>query len=118
MSQIDGNATLRFLESSRFVGEIRQYCCGYASPSGERSSAYWPNIAFICPQCGELWARAVYSFEFTYRPIPLARWVVKARHCPECGDGHLIPPDTDLATVSPELLKREVFLLLFSKELS
>ena len=102
-----GAATILYFDQDQaFLGQCKVYCCGYS----ETYSAYWPNTAFFCPLCGELWARAIFTFDFTYTPIPKETWTVTKRPCAKCGDGTLLGEQLDGA--SPELLTRELLALL------
>lgn len=108
----EGTATVLYLERDTPVGSRRSYCCGYRSPSGVPSSAFWPHTAYFCPHCGEIWARAIYTFDFAYAPIPRDSWVVEKRPCVEHGDGQLLFGQWDLDGCSPELLTRELLALM------
>jgi hypothetical protein len=105
-----GQAVVRYLDRSRSLGTRRAYCCGL-SHAGESLSAYWPNTAYFCPVCGEIWAREIYSFEFDYQPIPDQPWVVEARRCAAHGDGLLLT-GKNLDQCSPEIIQREALILL------
>ena len=115
MMQVDGNATILYFDRDQFVGERSLYCCGYATASGERHSAYWPNTAYFCPHCGEIWGRAVYDFKFQYSPYirDNAPWVIESRRCPSHGDGYFLSGlgEESLPFCSRGLLKREAPLL-------
>lgn len=113
---VDGKAIIRYFEGSSFVGSRESYCCGYAAADGTRSSAYWPNTAYFCPNCGEIWGRAVYDYQFAYQPIPQAPWVVESRRCPQHGDGYFLSGigGPNLLSCSRELLAREALLLCLS----
>lgn len=102
-----GPATIHYLDGNQYLGCRQHYCCGY----NEAWSAYWPNIAYFCPSCGELWARAVYEHHFSYKPIPQDGWRMEVRACIKCGDGTLLAGDF-LDSASPELLTRELLALL------
>lgn len=103
-----GSATIYYLDQDQsLLGQREIYCCGY----NESRSAYWPNLAFFCPSCGNLWARAIFSFDFTYVPIPQEAWKIFIRPCARCGDGTLLSNDS-LSGASPELLTRELLALL------
>lgn len=110
---VDGNATVHYFEGNQFVGSRLAYCCGYATSSDERHSAYWPCTAYFCPHCGEIWGRAVYDFSFTYSPIPSALWVIENRRCPSHGDGYFLTGlgEASLSACTSGLLKREAHLL-------
>lgn len=112
---VDGNATILYFDRDQFVGERSLYCCGYATASGERHSAYWPNTAYFCPHCGEIWGRAVYDFKFQYSPYirDNAPWVIESRRCPSHGDGYFLSGlgEESLPFCSLGLLKREAHLL-------
>lgn len=105
----DGTATVYYSEQDVPIGTRRAYCCGYS----ERS-ALWPNIAYFCPTCGSLWARAIYCFEFDYSPRVQLPWVCETRRCARCGDGTLLSGygDEHLSECSPDLLTRELLILL------
>lgn len=111
MTKFDGSATVFYSDQGIPVGERRVYCCG-ASDSGETFSAYWPNTAYFCPACGEIWGRAVYDFEFEYSPRVVGRpWVVESRRCVKHGDGTFLAGQL-LEGCSSELLTRELLALL------
>lgn len=114
-NELSGNATVRYFERDQFIGSRETYCCGYADSSGKRSSAYWPNTAYVCPVCGELWARAIYEHHFQYEPIPQAPWIVEVRRCAEHGDGYFLVglgnSASHLSLCSLPLLAREALLL-------
>jgi hypothetical protein len=111
----DGNATVRYFERDQYIGSRESYCCGYATSAGERHSAYWPNTAYVCPTCGELWGRAVYEYHFAYESLVHAPWVVETRRCAEHGDGYFLVGLGDsaphLSNCSLPLLAREALLL-------
>lgn len=118
---VDGNATILYFDRDQFVGQRASYCCGYASSSGERHSSYWPNTAYFCPHCGEIWGRAVYDFSFSYSPVVSAPWTIESRRCPSHGDGYFLSGlgEDHLPSCSLELLKREALLLCLNhKEFS
>lgn len=103
-----GNATLLYFEGQSFVGQRSVFCCGY-----ENQSAYWPNIAYFCAECGELWAKMIYDFHFTYLPIPQTKWITEGRRCVRCGNGSLLETHgIDLDTCSDNLITREFLALL------
>lgn len=106
----EGNATIQYFEGSRYTGSQRVYCCG-ASAEGERFSAYWPHVAFFCPQCGELWGRAIYQREFDYRPRIAAEWHVESKRCVRCGDGQFLA-GLPLDGADTDLLTRELLALM------
>lgn len=117
---VDGNASILYFEGSSFVGKRESYCCGYAKADGSRHSAYWPNTAFFCPVCGEIWGRAVYDFSFEYSPLVSSPWTIESRRCPSHGDGYFLSGlgESSLPSCSLELLKREALLLCLNhKEL-
>lgn len=106
-----GNATVLYFEGSQNVGEREVYCCGYASSSGERFSAFWPHTAYFCPICGEIWGRAIYQHHFSYSPIPKDSWVVETRRCVKHGDGTFLTSQP-LEFASHRLLTRELLAIL------
>lgn len=106
----DGQARVDYFEASRFVGSRRVYCCG-ATEAGERFSAYWPHTAYFCPQCGELWGRAIYTFEFAYVPRVSGSWVVEQRRCVQHGDGQFLYAQS-LELADRDLLTRELLALI------
>lgn len=106
----EGNATIQYFEGSRYVGSRQMYCCG-AGAEGERFSAYWPHVAFFCPQCGELWGRAIYQREFDYHPRVTAEWHVETKHCARCGDGQFLS-GLPLDGADKDLLTRELLALM------
>ena len=100
-----GNATILYFEAEALVGRQVVYCCG----AGNGRSAYYPNLAWFCPVCGQLWARAIYDFVFRYTPIPRTAWLIASRPCVPCGDGRLLD---DLEGADHDLLTRELFALM------
>ncbi len=119
MTSVDGNALVHYFEGSALQGTRLQYCCGYAPSSGERVSAYWPNTAYFCPVCGEIWGRAVLVPSFQYKPIPQTPWVVESRRCVQHGDGFFLSgyAGDHLSSCSRELLKREALILCLHQPL-
>jgi hypothetical protein len=91
------------------VGSCNFYAGGYTE-NGQHYSTYWPNRAYVCPECGECWARVYHYFEFTYTPLPTAKWIVQIKRCELCGDGTLLLDSLDNADW--DLLLRELNLLL------
>lgn len=79
-TKADGNATLSTFEGNQLVSSETVYCCGY---EGGRS-AYWPHLATICPECGEVWRREVYTYHFLYQPLVPDRWRSRSELCPAC----------------------------------
>lgn len=80
MSRADGNATLSRFIQDRLTGTEEVYCCG--TPTDR--SAFWPHRASFCPECGEIWKREVYTYHFSYQPIPHDKWRVEEDLCPTC----------------------------------
>lgn len=99
--EYSGTADELFFLGTDFIGKRTQYCCGLMD-SGREYSAFWPNTAYFCSHCGEIWARRVMKFNFTYTPKVTKRWVIRERHCATHGDGRLldslIGADTALLT--------------------
>lgn len=112
-----GIGLIQYFEGNNFVGQRRKYFCG-TSYGGESYSASYPHTAYFCSQCGEIWGRAICQYDFAYKPISLAPWTIEQRRCVKHGDGYfighipVIAPERDLDEYSPELLLREVTLLL------
>jgi hypothetical protein len=103
-----GNATVQYFEHGRLVGSRRLYCCG-AMQAGESFSAYWPHVAYVCPYCGEIWAREVYIYEFEYAPRIPEPWQIRTQPCAEHGGD--IYQCLRLESASPELV-RHIFTTL------
>lgn len=112
MSSPSGNSTVMYFEGPTFVGSREAYCCAVAN-GVEIASGYWPNTAFFCPTCGEIWARAVYDHHFDYAPKIASPWMTEARRCPQHGDGTFLSgySGDHLLSCSTELLHREALLL-------
>lgn len=90
------------------------YCCGARDASGS-FSALWPHTAYFCPVCGDLWGRAVMSYEFAYAPrVHDSCWVIEKRRCVEHGDGQFFagiePIHFDF--IDKSLLTREILALI------
>lgn len=112
MSEPSGNAIAQYFEGNQFIGERLMYCCGYSPSTDVRVSAYWPNTAYFCPICGEVWAREILQHQFDYAPIPQKPWVVETRRCAQHGDGYLlVGKESELRHCSTPLLAREALLL-------
>jgi len=79
-TKTNGNAQLYRFVGNALESSERVYCCG----TPPERSAYYPNIAWFCGECGEIWRRDVYEFEFHYHPIPRERWKVSLDYCPPC----------------------------------
>jgi hypothetical protein len=109
-TRTDGIASVQYFEAGAFIGARQMYCCG-AADSGTRFSAYWPHTAYFCPVCGEIWARAIYQFEFEYAPRIHSPWAIESRRCVEHGDGTLLT-EQPLELCDKELLLREFYALL------
>lgn len=107
-----GCAHVYYYEGPLSVGSRDVYCCG-ASDAEESFSAHWPNIAYFCPKCGEIWGRAVYVFQFTYSPRVDCSWVVEIRRCAKHGDGTFLVGQSLEYCTTPLLLRE---FLLLSKE--
>ena len=105
---------VNYFEQDQFVGQRKMYCCGYDQVSGPSVSAFWPHTAYFCPQCGQLWGRAIFDYQFDYSPIPRSSWVIESRPCAHCGDGQFLVGQypEDLGPEAYDLLKREVLVLL------
>lgn len=115
---LQGEARLDYYDSSRHLGSVRKYLCG-CTEGGESHSGYFPNLAYFCIECGEIWARGVYTYEFEYQPLPTGKWRTLERPCIIHGGGLLIDltpgeslTDPRLEAFSPELLLREFHILL------
>jgi hypothetical protein len=103
-----GTATIYYFEHDKPAGTRKVYCGGY-DDGRTVHSAYYPNEAFVCRRCGDLWARTVWQFDFVYRPVPQLPWAICARDCVKCGDGLLTD---DLEGASNDLVEREFLLEL------
>jgi len=111
MSNPTGNARATYtLPSGEVLGHRDLYLCG-ATTASDRFSAYWPHTAYFCPECGEIWARMKYEYEFDYAPRVPGRWTTEIRRCESHGDGYLLVA-VPLDHCSPEILSRELNLLL------
>jgi hypothetical protein len=105
-----GNSRVIYLENGQYVGQREQYSCGYSEASGSYS-AHWPNTAYFCSHCGDIWLRAIYEHKFEYKPIPQSIWAIESRRCVKHGDGTVLA-GLDLDGCSEELLRRELLALL------
>jgi hypothetical protein len=102
-----------FFEGTKLAGTRDILVAPIEWGNGFRSS-YHPSIAYFCPECGEIWGRAVFSPSGPYDPIVQAKWIIETRHCPKHGDGYFLVglSDSQLSACSKELLKREALLLM------
>ena len=108
--RVSGDVLASYFENGQMVGKRSTYASSYEE-DGQHYSTYWPNIAYVCPFCGELWGRLRYDFAFTYSPVPRNGWVVEVRRCRSCGDGQfLVGQPVDYADA--DLLRRELSILL------
>jgi len=78
-SEHQGHAIVTTFEGND-VSSRRIYCAG----TPPNHSCYYPDVAWFCPECGEIWRRQVHSFDFTYRPLVRGRWKVYSADCPAC----------------------------------
>ena len=101
----------RYLVGGKYVGTRQVYHAPCSTGSDSRSG-FWPHTAFICPVCGELWAREIQEHGAEYHPWVADNWRAELRACVQHGDGTLIPPTFPLEFVSPELLAHDAFILL------
>jgi hypothetical protein len=83
-----GNATITHYNHLENLGSVEVYCCGYEE-NGKSYSAYWPNIALFCPQCGKVWGMMMYKHHFNYSPIPEGKYKVETVVCRNCGGAAL-----------------------------
>lgn len=109
-----GPATVTYFLGQSLVGSRESYCCGY-SEAGESYSAYWPNIAYFCEICGELWGRQILTFHFDYAPRFGATWKVRSRPCQWCGGGNFLV-DEPLDGADEALLRHELRVLITQHE--
>lgn len=111
-----GGAVIQCFDHNELVGSYSHYCCGF-DYAGNKYSAWWPHIALFCPECGEIWGRRVYLYEFDYEPYQVAGdlkradWAVETEHCAAHGGGQLLP-DTLTEVADEPLLRREFDLLM------
>jgi len=113
--RVSGKVTVQYFERDVFVGERLAHSSSMAYGGGHYSS-YWPNTAYFCPTCGDLWAREIYQFHFDYEPLPKSSWVVEIRRCVRCGDGTFLAGQ-DIDKIENEaLLRRELAALIYNFE--
>lgn len=112
---LSGNSRVDYFDSNnRHLGHRDQYSCGYST--GKTShSAYWPNTAYFCPECGDIWAREIFTHKFNYQPLVTNRYVVESRPCADHGDGQLLV-GKPLEGVSHAILLRELTLITLRKQ--
>lgn len=87
----NGHATITTFEGTH-VSTERVYCCG----TPPNRSAYYPHVAWFCPECGEVWRRQVYAFEFTYAPLVAEKWKVYTSRCAPCDAPRIVAEFTQL----------------------
>lgn len=104
---------ISYFEGNRFIGQSRTEC-GTVDVAGSQYHAYWPDTAYFCPTCGELWGRCIKDFQFNYCPYYTGtRWEVETRHCVAHGDGAFLADDRFLeGTYDKALLTRELLVLI------
>lgn len=114
---MSGKAKVLYLENNVPVGFREIDCSSYTSLSGTINSAAYPHTAFFCPTCGEIWARAIYDFQFSYQPLIESSWVTEIRRCPQHGDGTFLSgySGSHLENCSRELLAREALILCLNE---
>jgi hypothetical protein len=112
-----GSVLVHYYVGGTPYGYYRQYCCGF-NDAGTSYSGYWPHVALFCPQCGDLWGRALFEYNFNYEPVPQQPWALVKRRCGGCGDGSLLL-DAPLKGASAALLHYELLTLLnlYDKEI-
>lgn len=110
LKQMSGIANVLYYAQGSLVGTRRTYCCS-ASDSGTTFSAYWPNTAYFCPHCGDIWGRSIYEFQFDYAPRVRVPWVIESRNCLAHGDGTFLI-SVPLSDCDSPLLTRELLALL------
>lgn len=86
-----GHAQVTTFEG-QLVSRERVYCAG----TPPEHSCYYPNVSWFCPECGEIWRRQVYTFEFTYRPLVAKKWEVYTSFCPACDAPRIVREFTQL----------------------
>lgn len=101
-----------YMERDSFIGERVMDTAGI-TVSDTPYTACYPNTAYFCPVCGELWGRSIYSaIDFTYRPyVTDSSWIVETRRCVRHGDGTFLT-GLPLDNCDKELLTRELLALL------
>jgi hypothetical protein len=104
-----GIAHVYYYEGNRTVGSRDSYCCGVSDAEGTHSG-FWPNTAYFCHKCGEVWGREVYIYTFDYQPMVDVSWAVESRRCPLHGDGQFLV-GKPLDGCSADLLRREFLAL-------
>ena len=104
---------ISFFEGNAFIGQARAEC-GTVDVARTQYHAYWPNTAYFCPACGELWGRRVHEFKFNYHPYYQGvGWEVVSHRCPKDGGGEFLAYDRFLeGTYDKALLTRELLVLL------
>jgi len=93
-------ATYTYFDNGNPVGEV------LADRGVWRSLQALPSWVFFCPQCGEIWGRAVRT-----DPPGETHWLVVQRRCTAHGDGQMLIGQ-DLNECNATILNREVLALL------
>lgn len=93
---------VQYFEGTRYIGA---QTCERQWRGGDEivASRYWPNTAYWCQDCGEIWARSITQSEW---PLPQSWGLIHSR-CPRHGAGLLLLW-TDLEGADHELLTREL----------
>ena len=100
--------TVQYFEGSAYVGsEILERL--WLSSDQIATSYWWPNTAYWCGHCGEIWGWAI-----TQATVSLPQtWAIRHRRCAKHGDGEFLSW-SDLEAADPDLLRREFLLTLWS----
>lgn len=96
----------QYFEHGAYVGsERREYRW---RPGGYLTEQrYWPQTAYFCAECGEIWLRCIAQTD-GYRP---PGWAIRHVRCAEHGEGFLLSW-ADLEGADYELLTRELLATL------
>lgn len=95
-----------YFEGNQYIGSLRAER-SWLSADEIATSRYWPNTAYWCQDCGEIWARSI-----TQAPIPLPQaWGLVHLRCPQHGAGWLVSW-TDLDKADEALTRREFLVTI------
>ena len=94
-------ATVQYFEGTSYIGS-REIELAYKPGDIICWSRSWPNTAYWCQDCGEIWARSVTQAEIS---LP-QDWGLVHKRCPKHGAGLLLLW-TDLEGADEDLTRRE-----------
>ena len=92
---------MHFFLHNKFLGQADCPSVPFSCARARAQPDWEPDIAFFCPRCGDVWARAIANKGF--------EWLVLTKYCLGHGDGSLLMETwTDLNLFSRDFLLNEL----------